>query len=713
MRTSLFVIVLICSFAMMGPTCRENGSPLHPILTAPLSLPQNPGAGAVAIGDLNGDGLPDFVSCGNGIMINLGVGDGRFSQELLPFATPFPEFAMVKLADMNRDDRLDLVTCTTGLHLYLFLGNGDGTFRAATMYQTNQLAQTFLLADFDEDGQQDVLLPYDYQPRASFFHGNGDGTLTFEREVETGRVTQFAVTTDVDRDDHLDVVLSNRGHGFVVLEGDGEGNFTPHNGPATPMESYSLAVADITGDDVPDIVVGCGHGVKTFVGNGTTTFYEWSTFLQGSGETTAMVADFNSDGRNDLAAVEFNTGLLHLFYAMPGGGFDEGRAFPAIGSGYCWGMQAADFDTNGRLDFVLIPGNQTSIIFARDDGTYTTVRKFPGVSLNRFDLVDVTGDTTNDILGINPYSPLVCIPGNGDGTFGEPRLTPIDSEPRDFATGDFDGDGRLDVVLIAYELLDIYLGDGTGGFVLSQRFSDQYFLRFEHVVVADFNNDDRSDIIAAGASVHAQTIQKLYIFLNTGDDTFGMSNMTTSFEVSDFLASDINRDGEVDLALLNYQKQALAIFLGNGDGSFRYTDSYPLLPWPSRIIQGDLDRNGFTDLLIQCGTNLIVMLGEASGHFTPLYDPQPNSPVGRLDNGGNLADLDGDGFLDLVTLVHDYDLAVRFGAGDGTFGPETEFAVCGYSPRDLAVNTIDHDASPAIIVSDALGYFSILRQNRP
>src|SRR5262249_3451099 len=137
---------------------------------------------ALAVGDLNGDGVPDLVvvdsSAQRGkVAVLLGRGDGTFQPPLLfpsPLTAPTP-IATVKIADLNRDGHNDLVIASNqDTTPYVLLGNADGTFRPGGSYQS--FGPGLAVADLNGDGIPDIVNTQRPTDTASYFLGNGDGT---------------------------------------------------------------------------------------------------------------------------------------------------------------------------------------------------------------------------------------------------------------------------------------------------------------------------------------------------------------------------------------------------------------------------------------------------------------------------------------------------------------------------------------------------------
>ena len=144
---------------------------------APLA--SGAGTASVAVGDLNGDGIPDIVTANridNTVSVFLGTGDGTF----LPPKTYAigPRVWRVTLADVNNDGRLDILTANKGANtISVLLGNGDGTFQPQIVIPAGTRPSDVAVADVNGDGKPDLIVSNYAADTISVLLGNGDGTF--------------------------------------------------------------------------------------------------------------------------------------------------------------------------------------------------------------------------------------------------------------------------------------------------------------------------------------------------------------------------------------------------------------------------------------------------------------------------------------------------------------------------------------------------------
>jgi FG-GAP-like repeat/Cep192 domain 4/FG-GAP repeat len=333
--------------------------------------------------------------------------------------------------------------------------------------------------------------------------------LQFARsDISTGAVEYAVATGDLNNDGKLDLVVSNDLVNTVtVFLGNGDGTFQHSADYATGVEPLAVLLADFNGDGKLDLAVTNYRGVSTsvsvFLGNGDGTFQSPAEYPTATGPEALFAADFNHDGKLDLAvadAYEVGVGNVSILLGNGDGTFQPHVDYPT--ASYPQQVAASDLNGDGTPDLVVtcLFANRVSVLLGNGDGTFQPHVDYPaGLNPGGLAVADFNGDGRLD-LAVGDYggATLAILLGNGDGTFQAPVSYGVGPVPNQLTAGDFNGDGILDLAVNANDGdVAILLGNGDGTFRKQVHFATGYVP--VALATGDFNGDGRLDIVTANA----------------------------------------------------------------------------------------------------------------------------------------------------------------------------------------------------------------------
>jgi hypothetical protein len=680
--------------------------PSHPTDPAPgAGLLEESSLRAVELADLDGDRLLDAAAADiarGGVVVLLGEGSGT----LTPLARiDFPAVRTLAISDLNGDGAMDLVAassppdcewldeclgpvdptevwCPSGPlpppTLAVLPGRGDGSFGPPVrlLEGLDGCLYDVDTADLNRDGHEDVLA-LDYSHRSLLIlGGNGNGSfLPPERIAIPGEGPRAFVVAFIDErltgeqpppGATLDVVVASRDNASLqVLLGTGGFSFSaPRSIPASPAPR-DVAAADLDGDGWVELVTTLrySNALAVFHALGDGFFDpEPVEVPAGTSPRHVVLADFTGDGAIDAAVNNRVSGDVAVFTGRAGlPGFLVSRNYYHSGRAPV-DVAVGDFDGDGRPDTAAVSLRSHDLRLRRNVGggrlgeetVHETSFEPAAVAAG-----DLDGDRRLDLVvgclgtagGPSETGSLLVYRGVGDGSFSGPREyrdEALPYRPVSLRLGDVSGDGVEDIATggMKGELV-LYRGRGDGSFHPGVKLPSAEGGLALNLTLGDFDGDSLLDIATSQAKL-----------LRSGADFFsgtwsgptahfasGVRNVEKTWFVD---SGDLDRDGRLDLmlALTFVRPDPIAVFHGNGDGTFGEPDIYdgPDMGVVASLAE-DMDGDGLEDIVIgnRCAASVIILRGIGGRKFERSETVEAFSVEGLA-----VADMNGDGRSDLV-----------------------------------------------------------------
>ncbi len=696
---------------------------------------------SLASEDCNRNGLPDECE---GVGLDFGVRDPE------PMSVPETPQAST-IGDLNDDGAADLVVLSqTGTERASFvsviLSREDGTLAPPVSYDALTEGTSIAVADIDGDNAADVVTANSTQ--LLLFRNLGLGTLATAETLPVEQFTRTIVADDVTGDDRPDLITANSTGGFVsVLANDGSGSFGAAISYAVSGTPIQIRRGDIDGDGDIDLVIPkrSTPSASILTNDGEGLFVTTDFPLPGRPSSVELV-DLDTDGHLDLLVLINNRQLT--WWTNSGAGEFASPTDLALTART---VNAGDFDRDGDID--LIVGNadfrSVTLLTNNDRGDFG-LTDLTTVEFRRIQLGDFDGDGDEDVAFLTPELSSVNFLWNGERQtfnlrfFGHfPVGIAPDGRPHGAATGDVNGDGRVDVITANGPdlLASVFLSEGDG--TLTRFDYETPTSRVEFVEVSDLDLDDDLDLVMTsprdgkvvvlknpgdgtfpdtkfhdvGASpivVLARDVDgddvpdvltmnsgdsSVTILKGLGDTTFG-ARRDTAVGVGDrgLAADDFDGDGDIDIAVVRGQTQILSLLANRGDGTFDPPDSYNITAPPGSIACADLNGDSAPDFVIPNGAQATIayFLNRGDGTLDRVQFYSVGEEVGAV----TAADINSDGHADLLTAnLRANSVSIIVGNGDGTFSFPQTLSVGDIPLRTLGVD-LNLDGNVDVVSTD-------------
>ena len=642
-----------------------------PVAPAPLFGAPSPGSGRqVRAAYVDADSYADVVATvanpdHNNLYVLSGGPNGLTPQASFLADVPGTPLGLA-LGDFDGDGRPDFAAINDANQLVV-----SSPSLPTQIYDMPYPNHALCVGDTTGDGKPDIVV-IPAQPNAGVLILLNQGGGSFAAPVYASGASSLissCVVVDVNNDGKGDVVLTEANTSTLYVfssAGDGSIGFYSSDAVADCANFTNLVAADFDRDGHLDVAATCStaqtstadNRVMAWHNDGAGTLARATGGPAGYTVSSLQVADVTGDGNADLV-----------------GGSPMGYAYTLVGDGNC------GFAAPSAVGLGSVPADVTAgDFYARSRQELAFAGDFPAIGT-----VQSTG--VNQFVGV-ATSPLL----------GDPVSA---SETHRLIATDLDGDGRTDFVRTQWNLYPrVYLQQPDGSFVAHVGSATQ---TARAVCTADFFGDGHQALLAGGFYDGA-----LCLYPNDGSGVPQNCNQVASLGARfyELAAGDIDGDGLPDVVAAVEQSQLLVSFLNQGNGNFVQgppIDGSPAVtatPQTTALHLADLSHTGRLDLVVGTQGAVYIYRNAGGGNFTLAQTlAAPQGLVYPGPNDAALADLDGDGYLDVVTASNNFAPWIFRNLGDGTFVAVNDPTTAASDPRW---------GSPALLDVNGDGYADLV-----
>ena len=542
-------------------------------------------ATSVAIADMNNDGRNDLLLSNSSAGLDVGVclrrGDGSFAAPLYSPLNAY-EATNFALADFNGDGLLDIAT--SGFRgLVVGLENGDGTFRRDLALDTWRGTSTVTAGDVNADGIPDLAVPLFGQSSVEVHLGQGGGTFEPARTFAVGNYPVDAALADFDQDGHLDLAVVNQLSGDVsILSGTGTGDFLTAKNYPVPTSPVAVTTLDIDGDGRVDLAVALEQdappgNLLLLLGRGDGTFDPPLAFESANGPTRLAVSDMDGDGVDDLICSSSFTRASAVGILFGSRQRDYGAVHSFATGDNPLGLAIGDLDGDGKLDVVTgdssggPPVPSDIAVLLGGGGGLGGVLSAPWLwPVGQVPTAIAQGDLDRDghpdlVTANSADGTMSVLLADGHGGLLPRRRYDVGGNPLSVVLADLDNDGKTDAAIAGYQFVSVLRGNGDGTFQTAMATTISGVLAA--IDAGDVNGDGRVDLLVGNTTPGGTRL-----LLGHGDGTFDAPRSVGRSDYSSLSAeiAHIDPGGAADLVIAgtNGSKNGLVVQRGNGDGSF-------------------------------------------------------------------------------------------------------------------------------------------------
>ncbi len=453
---------------------------------------------------------------------------------------------------------------------------------------------------------------------------------------------------------------------FNVTFPNGDGStMSPPINDSVGNYPLGVAVGDFNGDGKLDMAVANSgsNSVSILLGTGTGTFGPATNYGVGSSPYGVTVGDFNGDGNLDVAVTDYSGNAVSVLLGTGTGTFGAATNYP-VGF-FPFGIAVGDFNGDGKLDLAVtnLDSDSLSILLGTGTGTFGTATNY-GVGHQPSGIVvgDFNGDGKLDVAvanqqgGVGNNGSVSVLLGNGDGTFGTTTNYSAGSAPNSITAGDFNGDGNLDLAVTSStgnnNVVSVILGSGTGTFGAATQYPGGNTPLF--ITTGDFNGDGKLDVALAN-----QNGNSVSILLGTGTGAFdSAANYSVGVVPYGITVGDFNGDGRADLAVANYLSSNVSVLLNVPPGFYTILSSV-------NSGNGTITPLGATEVS-QGNTQVYTLTPNTAYHIDSVF--VDGSYVGNA-SPDTISNVTSNHTISVKFAINTYTITSSVTGGNGTIAP--------------------------------------------
>lgn len=649
-------------------------------------------------------------------------------------------------------------------------------FASQQFFATGNDPRSVMAVDINGDGEPDLIASNFQSSTVSALINNtapGATTASFatQQVFGAGQGPLGITAADINGDGRPDLIVVNATDNTVSVllnttaPGVPTASFTAQQTFPTGINPNSVAVADISGDGRPDLIVSNNNDNTVSVllntaapGAATPSFATQQTFATGRFPYSLTAADINGDGRPDLIVANNNDNTISVLLnttapAATTPSFAAQKTFSTDNSPIS--VTTVDVDGDGNLDVVAATlANTVSVLLNNTLGGATTpvlvAQSSFAVGQQPYSVTatDLNGDGKPDLIVANAVGTVsvlrnISVPGTGVPTFATKAIFSTGNGPQSVTSADINNDGKPDLIVAnSGAVSNGAPNPNTVSVLLNLTPVNPAFVTLApqttfpgvlgatqtvSVTTADFNGDGLPEIIATSADSRGGSAGGAGVYLNktipgAGTPSFEQTTRVYGRSYS-ATATDVNGDGKPDLIVANFDLNTVSVMLkvpppGANPLSFGSPSSFVVGSLPFIVSAADINGDGRPDLIVtNVGDNTasVLLNTTAPGATTPSFTNQQTLATGVNPFSMAVADINGDGKVDLIVSNDDRTtktVSVLInttvpGAATASFGTRQSFATPD-APESVRAVDVNGDGRPDIETANTNFTVSVL-----